>query len=296
MKRKTAYLGPNGTFTQEAAEYLFSAEGDAFVPYKTIPDVIRAVDSGEVEFGVVPVENSLEGSVNLTLDWLAHQVDVPIQGEIVYPIAQHLLVHSTWQDLALSEYTKVVSHPQALAQCQMFLWENMPQAEIEYANSTGEAAQFIGKHSDQPWAAIGTRLAKDIYDLYFREQSIEDHGQNYTRFIVIGREPLKLTKEQTGKKTSVLVTLPEDFPGALHQVLAVFSWRKINLTRIESRPTKKGLGSYHFFIDIEMGMDNVLLQGAIAEIEALRCGVRQLGSYPCYGYAPDLNLTGSRTR
>lgn len=289
MKRKVAYLGPKGTFTQEAAAYLLPKEGHEFVPYKTIPDVISAVDRGEMDIGVVPVENALEGSVNLTLDWLAHQVELPIRGELVYPISQHLLVHPSQERLALSAYTKVISHPQALAQCQLFLWENMPQAEIEYANSTGEAARLVSENPEQPWTAIGTRLANDIYGLHFREQAIEDHGQNYTRFIVIGQQPEGITKEMTGQKTSLLVTLPEDFPGALHQVLAVFSWRKMNLTHIESRPTKKGLGSYHFFIDIQMAMDNVLLQAAVAEIEALRFGVRQLGSYPCYAYTANLN-------
>lgn len=284
MKYKTAYLGPNGTFTQEAATYLLPETNYVFVPYKTIPDVISAVEKGEAQLGVVPVENALEGSVNLTLDWLAHQVDLPIRAELVYPISQHLLVHPSQRQLSLTQITKVLSHPQAVAQCQLFLWENMPQAEIEYVNSTGEAARLVSEHADETWAAIGTQLANDIYGLHLRQQAIEDHDKNYTRFIVIGQNPQGIALAEAGHKTSLLVTLPEDFPGALHQVLAVFSWRKINLTRIESRPTKKGLGSYHFFIDIEMSLDNVLLQAAVAEIEALGCGVRQLGSYPCYTY------------
>lgn len=282
MRQKAAYLGPQGTFTQEAANCLLSEERYELIPYKTIPDCLGAADNGSVDIAVVPVENTIEGSVNLTLDWLAHQVDIPITGELVYPISQHLLVHPSQQDKALASYTKIISHPQALAQCQLFLREKMPQAEIEYANSTAEAARLISEHPEQSWVAIGNRLAKDIYGLSLRVESIEDHYHNYTRFIVVGEPAEGIAQEPVSQKTCILVTLPEDFPGALHQVLAAFAWRKINLSRIESRPTKKGLGSYHFFIDIEMGIDHVLLQGAVKEIEALGCGLRQLGSYPCY--------------
>lgn len=288
MKQKAAYLGPKGTFTQEAAQYLLPSSQYEFIPFKTIPDCINAVDNKSVHLGVVPVENTIEGSVNLTLDWLVHQVDIPITGELVYPISQHLLVHPSQRDLPFTAYEKILSHPQAVAQCQLFLRENMPQAEIEYANSTAEAAQVISEHPTKPWIAIGNQSAKDIYKLCLRAESIEDNGNNFTRFIVIGQE-LKNVSQDVPYKTSVLVTLPEDFPGALHQVLAVFAWRKINLTRIESRPTKKGLGSYHFFIDIAMDAENVLMQGALAEIEALGCGVRQLGSYPCFAYTQKVN-------
>lgn len=294
MKHMAAYLGPKGTFTQEAAEYLLPAEDYDFVPFNTIPDCINAVDKGTVHLGVVPVENTIEGSVNMTLDWLAHEVDIPITGELVYPISQHLMVHENREELAFSEFKKIISHPQALAQCRLFLRENMPQAEIEYTDSTAEAARMISENPDEPWIAIGNRLAKEIYGLRYLVEAAEDHGQNYTRFIVVGEEPQGLTKEGIAHKTSLLITLPEDFPGALHQVLAAFAWRKINLTRIESRPTKKGLGSYHFFIDVDMEASNVLLQGATAEIQALGCGLRQLGSYPCYAYAQRLSNPASR--
>lgn len=284
MKRKAAFLGPQGTFTQEAAHYLLPAEDYEFIPFKTIPDCLSATNDGTVHLAVVPVENALEGSVNLTLDWLVHQVDVPITGELVYPITQQLLVHPDQEHLSLASYEKILSHPQAVAQCQLFLRDHLPQAEVEYAHSTAEAARIIGENPDKPWGAIGTLLAKDIYNLRIRAESIADNGHNYTRFITVGRKPHGVDKKPVFHKTSLLVTLPEDFPGALHQVLAVFAWRKINLTRIESRPTKKGLGDYHFFIDVQMSAENVLLQGAMSEIEALSFGIRELGSYACYSY------------
>lgn len=288
MKQKAAYLGPEGTFTQEAAEYLLPAASYAFIPYKSIPDVLCAVRDEQVQLGVVPVENTIEGSVNLTLDWLAHQVEIPVTGELVYPISQHLLVHPFHKNREWSEYRKVISHPQAVAQCQMFLRHHLDQTEIEYANSTAEAAHILSENPDQPWIAIGTRLAQQIYHLEMRQESIEDHEQNVTRFITVGAQPQDVTQNlYTGVKTSLLVTLPEDFPGALHQVLAVFAWRKINLTRIESRPTKTGLGNYLFFIDVQMGTDDLLLQGAMSEIEALGCHLRKLGSYACYTFSPN---------
>ncbi|WP_054949048.1 prephenate dehydratase [Numidum massiliense] len=287
MKQTVAFLGPAGTFTQEAAHYLLPETAYETVPYKTIPDVLSAVHSGEVHLGVVPVENAIEGSVNLTLDWLVHQVAAPIVGELVYPVAQHLIVHEAHAQLPLAEVTKVLSHPQAIAQCRLFLRDNMSGAEIEYASSTAEAARIVSTHPEHRWAAIGTRLAQQIYNLNLREVAIADYAHNYTRFIVVGQAPHEVQPKAVAQKTSLLITLPEDFPGALYQVLATFAWRKINLTRIESRPTKRGLGSYHFFIDAEASAEDVLLQGAMREIDALGCRLRQLGSYPCYAVSTD---------
>ena len=151
--------------------------------------------------------------------------------------------------------------------------------------STAEAVEWVASHPEEKALAIGTRLAAQLNQMTIKAEGIEDHPNNYTRFVLVGKEPLPtLIGEENGGsgKTSILVTLPEDFPGALHQVLSAFAWRKLNLSRIESRPTKKGLGSYFFFIDIEQQMDSVLLPGAISEIEALGCQVRFLGSYPCF--------------
>ncbi|QQE73278.1 prephenate dehydratase [Brevibacillus composti] len=283
MEKKLAFLGPHGTFSEEAARALTAGQRFQHLPYPSIIDVISAVAEGKVDYGVVPIENTIEGTVNSALDWLIHEVDLPILAELALPISQHLLIARREEPLQLSSIQRILSHPHAIAQCHNFIREHLPQATIEYTNSTAKAAQIVSEHPEEAWAAIGTRLNPEIYPLSFAAQEIQDYSNNYTRFLLIGTEPLDMPlcpKE----KTTILVTMPEDFPGALYQVLAAFAWRKINLSKIESRPTKKGLGSYYFVIDIEQKMDDVLLPGAFAEIEALGCQVRQLGTYPSYLY------------
>lgn len=281
MQKKLAFLGPRGTFSEEAARSLPVEKPFDYVPYPSIIEVLNAVAREEVTYGIVPIENSIEGTVNSTLDWLIHEVDLPILAELALPITQNLLVAKREERLPLSEITRVMSHPQAIAQSFHFIREHMPQAVVENVNSTALAAQMVSEHPEEPWAAIGTRLNADIYPLEVARPHIQDFSNNYTRFVLVGQEPLALPASSR-EKTTILVTLPEDFPGALYQVLAAFAWRKINLSRIESRPTKKALGSYFFVIDIEQKMDDVLLPGAFAEIEAIGCQVRQLGTYPFY--------------
>jgi prephenate dehydratase len=281
MKNILAFLGPHGTFTEEAARSLPFREEISFQPYPSIIDVLEAVAKDQALYGVVPLENSIEGTVNSTLDWLIHEVEMPIFAEIALPISQHLVVARREQPLPLGSIRKILSHPHAVAQCHNFIKEYLPHAKIEYTNSTAMAAQIVSAHPEEEWAAIGTRLSTKIYPLMFARQNIEDYDNNYTRFVLVGKQAPNLPAS-SAEKTTILVTLPEDFPGALYQVLAAFAWRKINLSRIESRPTKKGLGSYHFVIDIEQRMDEILLPGAFAEIEALGCQVRQLGTYPLY--------------
>ncbi|WP_019120131.1 prephenate dehydratase [Brevibacillus massiliensis] len=281
MAKQIAILGPLGTFTEEAARSFPFQQEYHLKTFPSIVDVLAAVSKDEIEYGVVPLENSIEGSVTSTLDWLLHEVELPILAELAMPISQHLVVARREQPLSFAEIKKVVSHPQAIAQCRNFLQEHLPHAEIEYMNSTATAAQYVSAHPEEPLAAIGPRLTTEIYPLVFARQNIEDFQNNFTRFVLVGKQPIELPPSER-EKTTVQVTLPEDFPGALYQVLAVFAWRKINLSRIESRPTKKGLGSYHFVIDIEQRMDEVLMPGAFAEIEALGCQVRQLGTYPSY--------------
>ncbi|WP_307336920.1 prephenate dehydratase [Caldalkalibacillus uzonensis] len=288
---RVAYLGPAGTYTEEALLglcKLMPALGQAtFVARPTIADCLLDCDRGNVDYAMVPMENSIEGSVNMTLDWLIHHVEIPIRSEIALLISHHALVHPDRKDSPFSNVEKVLSHPQAIAQCHQFIRQHCPHALIEYTKSTAEAAEYVAHHPEQKLVAIGPRVAGETYGLYEALANIEDHPNNYTRFVLVGHESvngqsIEAPKMQRTDKTSILVTLPEDFPGALHQVLSAFAWRKLNLTRIESRPTKKKLGSYFFIIDIGQGMDDTLVPGAIAEIEALGCQVRLLGSYPCY--------------
>lgn len=288
MKR-IGFLGPRGTVSHEAAEYFFQGqEGYEFIPYKLVADIFSAATAGNIDFGVIPIENTIEGSVRLHVDSLVHEESQPIQAEWTYPSVQNLIGHKD-ELLAdgsgpdYSKIKKIVSIDVAIAQCRQFLGRVLPEVEFEYVSSTAQGVRTVQENPGQGLVGLGTRLAASMYGLELLAQNITDHQNNYTRFVLIGQEapPLKQTDEY---KTTILVTLPEDFPGALHQVLSAFAWRRINLSKIESRPTKLKLGSYYFYIDIEGSMDSVLLPAAMEEIEALGCQVRILGSYPNYPY------------
>jgi prephenate dehydratase len=290
MKR-IAFLGPEGTVSEEAARYFLKEDHFAFTPYKLISDVFTATVSGETALSVIPIENTIEGSVSLHLDWLVHEVDLPIQAEWTYPSLQNLIgrreeflsEHESSDEIDYTKIKKILSHPVAIPQCREFIKQHLPHAQLEHVSSTAEGVRLVGENPGRQWAAIGTRLAAERYGLQLLKKHIQDHNNNYTRFILVGNEAPVL-KQSESMKTSILVTLPEDYPGALHQVLSAFAWRRINLSRIESRPTRKKLGSYFFFIDIEGSLQSVLLPAAIAEIEAIGCQVRILGSYPTYSY------------
>ncbi|MFO7248640.1 MAG: prephenate dehydratase [Bacillota bacterium] len=277
---KVVYLGPSGTFTEAAARAAFPDPHHRFVELSSVPDVLEAAEADSDVYGVVPVENSIEGSVTLTLDWLIHHVNVPIVAEWVLPVRQHLLAAEQTARLGFDAVEVVLSHPHAIAQCREFLRRQLPGAQIRYTSSTAEAARLVAEHPDCPWVAVGTRLAAERYGLAVLAGPIQDFAHNETRFFVVGQSAYPYQGARV--KTTLLITLPHDYPGALYQVLAAFAWRKLNLTRIESRPTRRGLGSYHFMIDVERPLGDVLLPGAIAEIQALGCAVRVLGSYPCF--------------
>jgi prephenate dehydratase len=275
------YLGPKATFTHLAVTAIFpNAES---VPYNTIPQCIDAVRDGEVDLAVVPLENALEGSVNLTIDYLIHECSLPIVGEIVAPIEQHLLVHPQQAD-AWKNIERIYSHSHAIAQCHKFLHRHLKRASYEYMASTSAAAKYVSEHPHEKAAAIGNRLAAKEYGLVIAKENIHDYDYNHTRFIILHQQPceLPIDHEPDGYKTTLMITLPKDQAGALHQVLSAFAWRKLNLTKIESRPAKTGLGNYFFIIDIDQKLDDVLIPGAIAELEALDCAVQVLGSYPYY--------------
>ncbi|WP_201007633.1 prephenate dehydratase [Paenibacillus glycanilyticus] len=285
---KTIAVLPAGSVSDEAVKRLFAGEPMNWKHHRLIADVFMSTVNGVSDYSVVPIENTIEGSVNLHVDWLVHEVDLPIQAEWVYPSIQNLIgrgSEAAGEEGAIdfSKIKKVISHPVAIAQCLQFLRSELPHAEIETAGSTSEGVKIVKENPGQGWAAIGTMTAAGNNGLDVLSQGITDHDNNYTRFLLVGSEPF--TARQSDKqKTSILITLPEDYPGALHQVLAAFAWRKINLSKIESRPTKKKLGNYYFYIDIDMALDTVLLPSALEEIEALGCQVRILGSYPSFTY------------
>lgn len=282
MKR-IAFLGPEGTVSEESARYFFANKDVCYYPYPIISDVFAATLNGQTDYGVIPIENTIEGSVSLHMDLLVEQYELSIQAEWIYPSHQNLIGHANdWVDGGASIRT-VLSHPVALGQCRKFLRTVLPHAKPEQVSSTAKGAQLVKHKAGQGCVAIGTKLAAEKYGLDILVEQIHDNPNNFTRFILVGKEQIYTKAEQT-YKTSLLVTLPQDYPGALHQVLSAFAWRRINLSRLESRPTKAKLGSYYFFIDIEESMDSVLLPAAIQEIEAIGCQVRVLGSYPSFDY------------
>jgi prephenate dehydratase len=276
---KVGFLGPKATFTDLAVQKVFP--GYEYQPYTTIPESMDAVVEQKVDLAVVPIENALEGSVNITLDYLTQVVQLPIVGEITLPIKQHLMVHPEnqdhWQDVS-----KVYSHSHAIAQCHKFLHTSLKGVPFESVSSTAAAAKMVMDHPEQNIAAIANELAASEYGLSIVQRDIHDFKYNHTRFIVLCEKELdfEAVSGSAHYKTTLMVTLPSDRAGALHQVLSAFAWRKINLSKIESRPMKTGIGNYFFIIDLEMKLDEVLIPGAMAELEALGCGVTLLGSYP----------------
>lgn len=275
------FLGPEGTFTEVALRASIEATGPEgasrrFLPYADVHDTIEAVASGEVDCAIVPIENSIEGSVSATVDVLAHEVDnLQIVREVRIPIRHQLLARP---GVRLEKITRVISHPHANAQCRTWLRNNLPGREVEAANSTAEAVARVAK-SNQPWAAIGNELAGERYGCVILAPDIEDHKDNETRFVFLAR----LRERQDWfepYKTSVVCEIIKDQPGALLLILQEFAFRRINLTKIESRPSKRRLGDYIFLVDMEGKIDD----GPVAD--ALRClscklpRLTVLGSYP----------------
>ncbi|HYK73994.1 MAG TPA: prephenate dehydratase [Pseudoneobacillus sp.] len=279
---KVGFLGPKATFTDLAVRKMFPAENYRSIPFDTIPECMDAVEAGEVDIATVPLENALEGSVNITLDYLTHEIDIPIRGEISTPIAQHLMIHPNNIN---EKIERIYSHSHAIAQCHKHLHQNWKGTPSENMTSTAAAAQYVKDHPEERIAAIANELAAQEYGLTIVAKNIHDFSHNHTRFVILSKNDLEFENSKgvfNGYKTTVMVTLPADQSGALHLVLSAFAWRKLNLSKIESRPMKTGLGNYFFIIDIEKDMDEILIPGAIAELEALGSNVKVLGSYPSF--------------
>jgi prephenate dehydratase len=274
---RVAYLGPAGTFTEDA---LRAADGSgAFEPLEaaTISDAILAVQRGEAERAFVPFENSIEGAVRSTLDTLAFDADgVTIVGEVDYPIRISLIART---DLGFGDVERIVSHPQASAQCARFLREELPGTEVQEAASTAEAVRIVGE-TDRPWAALGARRSAELYGCVALRDGVEDSHDNVTRFVWIAPAGTDPEGDGSWKTSLVFAELGEDHPGALVEALLEFSRRDINLTRIESRPRRQGLGSYMFFVDLEGRHSDPAVAEAIEGLRAKADSVRVLGSYP----------------
>jgi prephenate dehydratase len=271
---RVAFLGPPGTFTEEALLSDAELAGRDLVAIDSIPEVVAAVERGDADFGVVPVENSIEGSVNVTLDLLDFESDLLIQGEIVRPVSLSLLARPGTK---LKDVRTVISFPTATAQCRDWLNRRLPKAEVAAANSTAGAAEQVARSRAQGVAAIGTHLAAELYGLDALASDIEDHPDNATRFLVVGRGVPAPTAYD---KTTIVCYQRRNQPGSLVSILQEFAARSINLTRLESRPTKEGLGSYCFVIDCEGHVTDELVGDVLRNLAAKQGGVKFLGSYP----------------
>lgn len=273
---RVAFLGPEGTFTEEAL--LANLPGDQLhpFPYGSIRDVLVAVRDGDAALGAVPIENSLEGSVAVTLDLLAFGFDeLRIVREVIHPIRHQLIARGP---IELKRLTKIISHPHAYGQCRQFLDAHAPGVEHEAANSTAEAVRRVSR-VDRPWAAIGTRLAAEMYECVVLRDDIEDSVENRTRFVYLSRDPAPQDLEGD-YKTSIVCGIAHDQPGSLLLILNEFAHRYINLTKIESRPSRQGLGDYIFFIDVMGRRDDAAMEQALKCLACKLAWVKVLGSYP----------------
>jgi prephenate dehydratase len=275
---RIAYLGPAGTFTEDALSEALPA-GTAYEPLRTatIRDAILAVEQGEAARALVPFENSIEGSVRSTLDTLAFDASgVTIVGEHDFAVRAMLIARTT---LELEQVGTVISHPQPLAQCARFLREQIPAASRRSVESTAAAVQLVSE-SEQPWAAIGAHSAAELYGCTILREGIEDEDNNVTRFVWIAPAGTEPTGGDAWKTSLVFSELGEDHPGALVNALREFSSREVNLTRIESRPLRLELGRYMFFCDLEGALSERSVGEAVEALRGKADSVRILGSYP----------------
>lgn len=274
---KIAFLGPHASFTQLATTQLFPDE--ELLPQANILDCFTSVEKGEVDKAVVPLENSIEGTVSMTLDYLYKTPSIKIEAEAVMPIAHHLMIHP---DQYIENIEKIYSHPQALAQSFHFLDTHYKAIQRQDFSSTAAAAKFVSENPEQKIAAVANQFAANLYGLKVINTNIQDFEQNHTRFIVISKHQSIYENDHLeilGEKSGMLITLPEDHAGGLHQVLSVFAWRNMNLSKIESRTLKTGLGNYFFFINVTGSWNSVLHQNALEELKSINTEVDFLGSY-----------------
>ncbi len=283
---RVAYLGPAGTFSEDAVRASgFAPDGFEAVPCEKLAEVIESIGSGAADRAMAPIDNSIEGSVRHTVDGLIAEADsVTIVGEYVHEIRSALI---TSGPLELSRIEAVVSHPQPLAQCSRFLREELPGAELRFAESTSAAVREVSR-GEPGLAALGPAAAARIYGCTVLREGIEDEPGNLTRFVwlaPVGTDPVAepgagATADGGWKTTVVFSELGEDHPGALVDALLEFSTREINLARIESRPERRRLGRYLFFIDIEGRDSDPGVSEALAGLRNKAGAVKVLGSYP----------------
>jgi prephenate dehydratase len=276
---RVAYFGPAGTFTEQALLTQADLAAHERIALRTVPDVLDAVSSGDFDLGFVPIENSIEGTVNFTQDALVFDHELLIQREVVLDIEHCLLARP---GTALGDVKVVLSIPVATAQCHAFLREHLPDADVHAANSTAEAARAVAEDAALGAAAIAPANAAAIYGLDVVRRDIADHEGNQTRFVVVGRDRIPA---RTGHdKTGIVVFQRADEPGSLIGILQEFAARRINLSQLLSRPTKRGgLGDYCFVIYADGHVSDEVMADALRDLRTKQGDVKFLGSYPAAG-------------
>ena len=268
-----------GTFTEQAVLTQPDLAAMELVRFGTIVEVLRAVENGAVDFGFAAIENMIEGAVNATIDTLAFDADLLVQREVVMNVNLNLLVQP---GVELDDIEHVRSMPVAYAQCRRYLADNLSKAAIEATNSTADAARELAESGRTDTAAIAPQRSAEVYGLEILVADIEDHPENQTRFVLVGRTGI--TPPTGHDKTSIVIYQRADEPGSLVAILSEFAARNINCTKLESRPTRKGLGDYCFLIDCEGHIADQVVGDALRNIEMKHGRVKFLGSYPsAYG-------------
>ncbi|OCA90570.1 prephenate dehydratase [Bacillus sp. FJAT-27225] len=271
---KAAYLGPHGSFSEEAALKTFTSKKVDWQLCDSILEVLEAVGDQEVDRGIVPIENSIEGTINITADGLLSN-GLFIESEIIFPVSLHLLTNEGAVQFDIQE---VWSIPPALAQCKKYIRET--KVKTRDFDSTSSAAKAVKESGRTDVAAIGSRSAASLFGLQVVEETVQDHLQNHTRFVVVRKkENINTSQCHMNSKMMLLIEPSLDQSGVLSAILNVFSALSINLTWIESRPTKKKLGTYHFFIEAETGFDETRVAKALTILRAFGHEVEVLGSY-----------------
>jgi prephenate dehydratase len=277
--QRIGYFGPAGTFTEQALLSQADLAGCELVPYRTVPDVLDAVDNNAVDLGFVPIENSIEGTVNFTQDALVFDHDLLIQREVVLDI-EHCIVAK--KGVALADITTLLSIPVATAQCHAYIREHLGNAEVRAANSTAEAARIVGDDTSNTMAAVAPRNAAALYGLEVLASNIADHEGNQTRFVLVGKGTIPAA---TGHdRTALVVFQRADEPGSLISILQEFAARRINLSQLLSRPTKRGgLGDYCFIMYADGHIKDELIADILRDLHTKQGAVKFLGSYPAAG-------------
>ena len=274
------FLGPPGTFTEEALLGEPDLAVAELVPLRSMPDVLGATASGDVDLGFVALENSIEGTVRQVLDGLIFEHDLLIQREVVLPVRQNLLAPP---GTTLAQVRRVASFPDAVAQCRRFLSQNLPGVDVVASTSTAEAARSVATSPPDGTAALGTTLAAKLYGLEVIAENVQDHSDNTTRFVVLAPVQTGIPQPTGHDKTTIVCFQKRDQPGSLHAILGQFTARNINLTKLESRPTKHSLGDYCFIIDLEGHVDDEVVADCLRDLHAQLRGLKFLGSYPAAG-------------